>query len=31
MYGGHPPRGSIDYFWSAGWVIPDDYPTGSLY
>ena len=30
-YGGHPPRGSIDYFWSAGWVIPDDYPTGSLY
>jgi hypothetical protein len=30
-YGGHPPRGSIDYFWAAGWVIPDDYPTGSLY
>jgi hypothetical protein len=30
-YGGHPPRGSIDYFWSAGWVIPEDYPTGSLH
>ncbi|HLH98601.1 MAG TPA: hypothetical protein VKW08_26115 [Xanthobacteraceae bacterium] len=30
-YGGHPPRGSIDYFWSAGWIIPADYPNGSLY
>ena len=30
-YGGHPPRGSVDYFWAAGWVIPDDYPTGTLY
>jgi hypothetical protein len=30
-YGGHPPRGSVDYFWSAGWLIPDDYPTGTLY
>jgi hypothetical protein len=30
-YGGHPPRGSIDYFWAAGWLIPDDYPTGTLY
>jgi len=30
-YGGHPPRGSIDYFWSAGWLIPDNYPTGTLY
>src|SRR6202163_3156580 len=30
-YGGHPPSGSIDYFWSAGWLIPDDYPTGTLY
>jgi len=30
-YGGHPPRGSIDYFWSAGWLIPADYPTGTLY
>jgi len=30
-YGGHPPRGSIDYFWSVGWVIPADYPSGSLH
>ena len=30
-YAGHPPRGSIDYFWSAGWLIPADYPTGTLY
>jgi hypothetical protein len=29
-YGGHPPSGSVDYFWSAGWLIPDDYPTGTL-
>jgi hypothetical protein len=29
-YGGHPPQGSVDYFWSIGWVIPADYPTGSL-
>ena len=28
-YGGHPPRGSIDYFWSIGWVIPEGYPTGT--
>jgi len=26
--GGHPPRGSVDYFWAHGWVIPADYPTG---
>jgi hypothetical protein len=30
-YGGHPPQGSVDYFWSVGWVIPGDYPTGSLH
>jgi hypothetical protein len=29
-YGGHPPRESIDYFWSAAWLIPDNYPTGTL-
>jgi hypothetical protein len=22
--------GPIDYFWSAAWLIPQDYPTGSL-
>src|SRR5882672_6765543 len=30
-YSGHPPRGSIDYFWAAGWLIPENYPTGTLY
>jgi hypothetical protein len=29
-YGGHPPRDSVDYFWSIGWVIPADYPLGTL-
>jgi hypothetical protein len=23
-------NGPIDYFWSAAWLIPQDYPTGSL-
>ena len=30
-FGGHPPRGTpTDFFWSLHWVIPADYPTGSL-
>src|SRR5215467_221026 len=30
-WGGHPPRGTpTDFFWSLHWVIPADYPTGSL-
>src|SRR5262245_7396881 len=30
-FGGHPPRGTpTDFFWSMHWVIPADYPTGSL-
>ena len=30
-YGAHPPKGApSDYFWSAAWRIPADYPTGSL-
>ena len=30
-FGPHPPRGAAtDYFWSLHWVIPADYPTGSL-
>lgn len=29
-YGGHPPRDSVDYFWSIGWLIPSDYPLGTL-
>ena len=30
-YGPHPPNGpAIDQFWSAIWIIPADYPNGSL-
>jgi hypothetical protein len=29
-YGGHPPDENTDFFWSAGWVVPKDYPTGTL-
>lgn len=29
-YGGHPPDEKTDFFWSAGWVVPKDYPTGTL-
>jgi hypothetical protein len=29
-YGGHPPRQPTDFFWTAAWMIPENYPTGSL-
>ena len=29
-YGGHPHSKPADFFWTAGWKIPDDYPDGSL-
>ena len=29
-YGGHPPRTPTDFFWTAAWMIPMDYPTGTL-
>jgi hypothetical protein len=30
-YGPHPPNGpATDRFWSAIWIIPADYPNGSL-
>jgi hypothetical protein len=29
-YGGHPPRAPVDYFWVAVWIIPADYPSGTL-
>src|SRR5262245_49645344 len=29
-YGGHPPRTPTDFFWTAAWMIPADFPTGSL-
>jgi hypothetical protein len=27
---GHPPKDATDFFWVAPWVIPSDFPTGSL-
>jgi hypothetical protein len=29
-FGGHPPKEPTAYLWSAGWTIPDDYPTGTF-
>ena len=29
-YGPHPPRDSTDHFWATSWVIPSNYPTGTL-
>ncbi len=31
-FGDHPGRGrpAADYFWTASWVIPEDYPTGTI-
>ena len=29
-YGGHSPDDPADYFWSTSWVIPEDYPTGTI-
>jgi hypothetical protein len=29
-YGKHPPMDPIAYFWTFGWAIPADYPTGSF-
>ena len=29
-YGGHPAKSPVDYFWATSWVIPDNYPTGTL-
>ena len=29
-YGKHPPMDPVGYFWSFGWTIPADYPTGSF-
>ncbi len=30
-FGPHPPRGqATDQFWSLAWIIPADFPTGSL-
>jgi hypothetical protein len=29
-YGGHPPRTPTDFFWTAAWMIPEGYQTGTL-
>lgn len=29
-YGGHPAKTPVDSFWATSWVIPDNYPTGTL-
>ena len=29
-YGMHPPQDPIQYFWTYGWTIPANYPTGSF-
>jgi hypothetical protein len=29
-FGPHPRGKTDDYFWSAAWIIPADYPTGTL-
>ncbi|HUB95587.1 MAG TPA: hypothetical protein VL993_06700 [Stellaceae bacterium] len=27
---GHPPKDATDFFWVAPWIIPADFPTGTL-
>lgn len=29
-FGGHPPPKPIDTFWTATWIVPADFPTGTL-
>lgn len=29
-FGAHSPDEPTDYFWTSGWVIPNDYPTGTI-
>ncbi len=29
-YSGHPAKTPADSFWATSWVIPDNYPTGTL-
>lgn len=30
VYADHGAEGAKDFFWTTSWVIPEDYPTGSL-
>lgn len=29
-FGGHPPRQPTDFFWTAAWMIPKEFPTGTF-
>jgi hypothetical protein len=29
-YGAHPSTNPLDYFWTAAWTIPANYPTGTI-
>jgi hypothetical protein len=29
-FGRHPPPKPVDTYWTASWIIPESYPTGSL-
>ena len=29
-FGGHPPKKNTDHYWTAAWIIPAGYPTGSF-
>jgi len=29
-YGGHPKSTPVDFFWTVGWDVPADYPTGTV-
>jgi len=29
-YGAHPRNDPVDFFWTYGWDVPEDYPTGEL-
>ncbi|HLI20491.1 MAG TPA: hypothetical protein VKV32_05205 [Stellaceae bacterium] len=29
-YGKHPPQDPVAYYWTYGWVIPANYPSGSI-
>ena len=29
-FGPHPSKKAADYFWTTGWIIPKNFPTGTL-
>jgi hypothetical protein len=30
VFEGHPPMANLDYYWTAVFAVPDDYPTGEF-